>query len=151
MKARIVRIGNSQGIRIPKPLLEQTGLADEVDLEVEGDCLVVRAAGRPRAFPSTLALPSGEAGPAGMMVAEPMALRREDEGRHLSRLLDRALAGEEVVVTRSGKAVAKLVPLPREPRRPGSLAGRLTIAPDFDAPLPEGIAAAFRGEGGDGE
>jgi antitoxin (DNA-binding transcriptional repressor) of toxin-antitoxin stability system len=142
MKARIVRIGNSQGIRIPKLLLEQTGLADEVELEVEGDCLVVRSPGRPRAFPSTLALPAGEPG----LVAEPMAMRREDEGRHLSRLLDRALAGEEVIVTRSGKAVAKLVPLPREPRRPGSLAGRLTIAPDFDAPLPDGMTAAFRGE-----
>jgi antitoxin (DNA-binding transcriptional repressor) of toxin-antitoxin stability system/antitoxin component of MazEF toxin-antitoxin module len=146
MKARIVRIGNSQGIRIPKPLLEQTGLADDVELEVEGDCLVIRAAGRPRAFPATLALPSGPLGEMAGMVAEPMAMRREDEGRHLSRLLDRALAGEEVVVTRSGKPVAKLVPLPREPRRPGSLAGRLTIAPDFDAPLPDGLAAAFRGE-----
>jgi antitoxin (DNA-binding transcriptional repressor) of toxin-antitoxin stability system len=144
MKARIVRIGNSQGVRIPKPLLEQTGLADEVELEVEGDCLVIRATGRPRAFPSTLVLPSGEA---GMMVAEPMAVRREDEGRHLSRMLDRALSGEEVVVTRGGRPVAKLVPLPREPRRPGSLVGRLTIAPDFDAPLPEGLAAAFRGDG----
>jgi antitoxin (DNA-binding transcriptional repressor) of toxin-antitoxin stability system/antitoxin component of MazEF toxin-antitoxin module len=150
MKARIVRIGNSQGIRIPKPLLEQTGLADEVELEVEGDCLVVRAAGRPRAFPSTLALPSGfdaQGVDRAGMVAEPMAVRREDEGRHLSRLLDRALSGEEVTVTRGGRPVAKLVPLPREPRRPGSLAGVLTIADDFDAPLPAGLAAAFRGEG----
>ena len=145
MKARIVRIGNSQGIRIPKPLLEEAGLPDEVELEVEGDCLVVRAAGRPRAFPATLAV-SEEGGMPGM-IAEPMAFRREDEGRHLSRLLDRALAGEEVVVTRSGRPVAKLVPLPREPRRPGRLAGKLTIAPDFDAPLPESLAAAFRGEG----
>ncbi|HTQ79112.1 MAG TPA: type II toxin-antitoxin system prevent-host-death family antitoxin [Thermoanaerobaculia bacterium] len=80
------------------------------------------------------------------MVAEPMVVRREEEGRHLSRLLDRALAGEEVIVTRSGKPVAKLVPLPRERRRPGSLAGRLTISPDFDAPLPPQVAAAFRGE-----
>jgi antitoxin (DNA-binding transcriptional repressor) of toxin-antitoxin stability system/virulence-associated protein VagC len=152
MKARIVRIGNSQGIRIPKPLLEQTGLADEVDLEVEGDCLVVRAPGRPRAFPSTLTLPSGSLDAKGVamagMIAEPMAVRREDEGRHLSRLLDRALSGEEVMVTRGGRPVAKLVPLPREPRRPGSLAGVLTIAPDFDDPLPPGIAAAFRGDEG---
>src|SRR5690349_9214637 len=136
MKARIVRIGNSQGIRIPKPLLEEAGLPDEVELEVEGDCLVVRAAGRPRAFPATLVV--HDAGDLPSMVAEPMAIRREDEGRHLSRLLDRALAGEEVVVTRSGRPVAKLVPLPREPRRPGRLAGKLVIAPDFDAPLPEG-------------
>lgn len=49
MKARIVRIGNSKGIRIPKPLLEQTGLSDEVLIEAEGNRLVVRAARRARA------------------------------------------------------------------------------------------------------
>ena len=38
MKTRIVRIGNSQGIRIPKPLLEQTGLRDEVEVSVAGRC-----------------------------------------------------------------------------------------------------------------
>ena len=38
MKTRIVRIGNSQGIRIPKPLLEQTGLHDEVEVSVQDDC-----------------------------------------------------------------------------------------------------------------
>jgi hypothetical protein len=65
-----VRIGNSQGIRIPKLLLEQAGLKDEVELEVR-----------------------------------------------------------------------------EEPRRPGSLRGRVRIAPDFDVPLPPEIAASFRGEG----
>ena len=35
MRARVVKIGNSQGIRIPKPLLEQTGIMDDVELEVE--------------------------------------------------------------------------------------------------------------------
>ena len=49
MKARIVRIGNSQGIRIPKPLLEQSGLGDEVELEVLPDQIVIRAASRARA------------------------------------------------------------------------------------------------------
>ncbi len=48
MKARIIRIGNSQGIRIPKPLLEQSGLGEEVELEVERDQIVIRRAGRPR-------------------------------------------------------------------------------------------------------
>jgi antitoxin MazE len=48
MKARIVRIGNSQGIRIPKPLLEQTGLRDEVQLEVKDGELIIRPADRPR-------------------------------------------------------------------------------------------------------
>ena len=41
MKARIVRIGNSRGVRIPKPLLEQTGLHDEVDLRVEDGKIVI--------------------------------------------------------------------------------------------------------------
>jgi antitoxin MazE len=49
MKARIVRIGNSQGIRIPKPLLEQAGLGEEVELHVEGSRLVIESARRPRA------------------------------------------------------------------------------------------------------
>ncbi len=48
MKARIVRIGNSRGVRIPKPLLEQTGMEDEVSIEVEGNQLVIRSARRPR-------------------------------------------------------------------------------------------------------
>jgi len=48
MKARIVRIGNSKGIRIPKPLIEQTGLGDEVTIEAEGNRLVICAARHPR-------------------------------------------------------------------------------------------------------
>ena len=49
MKTRIVPIGNSQGIRIPKPLLEQTGLAGEVEIHVENASLVIRACDNPRA------------------------------------------------------------------------------------------------------
>jgi antitoxin MazE len=48
MKTRIVRIGNSQGIRIPKPLLEQSGLGEEVEIEVRPNEIVIRAAARPR-------------------------------------------------------------------------------------------------------
>ena len=48
MKARIIRIGNSQGIRIPKPLLEQSGLGDQVELEVQPDQIIIRRARRPR-------------------------------------------------------------------------------------------------------
>ena len=46
--ARIVRIGNSRGVRIPKALLEQLDLGDEVALAVQGDQLVIRAARHPR-------------------------------------------------------------------------------------------------------
>lgn len=41
MRTRIVKIGNSQGIRIPKPLIEETGLQGEVDLRVEDQSLVI--------------------------------------------------------------------------------------------------------------
>lgn len=49
MKTRIVRIGNSQGIRIPKPLLEEAGLPDEVDLRAEAGRIVISPATVPRA------------------------------------------------------------------------------------------------------
>jgi len=49
MKTRIVRIGNSRGIRIPKPLLEQTGLSGEVEMRALNGSLVIRATKRPRA------------------------------------------------------------------------------------------------------
>jgi antitoxin MazE len=48
MKTRIVRIGNSQGIRIPKLYLQQTGLGEEVELEVQSREIVIRSAQRPR-------------------------------------------------------------------------------------------------------
>jgi len=48
MKARIIRIGNSRGVRIPKPLLEQADLAEDVELRVEGSCIVIASATRPR-------------------------------------------------------------------------------------------------------
>jgi antitoxin MazE len=48
VRTRIVRIGNSQGIRIPKPLLEQSGIHTEVEIEVHGDRLIIRAAPRLR-------------------------------------------------------------------------------------------------------
>ena len=44
MKISLVKIGNSQGIRIPKTLIEQCGFGDEIELEVKGDALVLRSA-----------------------------------------------------------------------------------------------------------
>jgi len=49
MKTRVVKIGNSQGIRIPKPVLEECHLSGEVDLTVRDDELVIRAVREPRA------------------------------------------------------------------------------------------------------
>jgi antitoxin MazE len=49
MKTKIVRIGNSRGVRIPKPLLEQAGLENEVLLRVVEEGIVIEAAHQPRA------------------------------------------------------------------------------------------------------
>ncbi len=48
MKTGLVRIGNSRGIRIPKPLIEQCGLGNNVELRVENDSLVISPERRPR-------------------------------------------------------------------------------------------------------
>ena len=48
IRTRIVKIGNSQGIRIPKPLLEQSGIDAEVEIEVQADRLIIRAVSHSR-------------------------------------------------------------------------------------------------------
>jgi antitoxin MazE len=48
MKAKLVRMGNSRGVRLPKPLIEQAGLTDEVELEVHGNTIVIVAQKAPR-------------------------------------------------------------------------------------------------------
>ncbi len=66
---------------------------------------------------------------------------------HLSRLVQRAAQGEEIIIAKAGKPIAKLVPYhaSRAPRRPGYWRGKVKIRDDFDR-LPEEIEAAFRGE-----
>lgn len=49
MKARLIRIGNSRGIRLPKPLIVQAGLTDEVELRVKDGAIVIKPASTPRA------------------------------------------------------------------------------------------------------
>lgn len=68
---------------------------------------------------------------------------------HLSRLVDEASAGEEIVLAKAGKPAARLGPLPagRKRRRLGALAGRFTVPKDFDAPLPKAVLADFEGRG----
>lgn len=44
MRARVIKIGNSQGLRIPKPILEQTGIMDDVEIEVEKNQIIIRPA-----------------------------------------------------------------------------------------------------------
>lgn len=63
----------------------------------------------------------------------------------LSELVERAAAGEEIVIAKAGKPRARLVPLASAhvERRPGRARGKIRIAADFDAPLPPDIAGAF--------
>ncbi len=67
---------------------------------------------------------------------------------HLSRLVERAAAGEEIIIARAGKPVARLVSYqaPRGKRRLGVWRGKIEIAPDFDAPLPDEILDLFEGK-----
>ena len=72
-----------------------------------------------------------------------------DAKTQLSRLVERAAEGEEIVIARAGRPVARLVAY-RESvgkRVPGRWKGRIVIHDDFDDPLPDEIAAPFRGEG----
>ena len=64
-----------------------------------------------------------------------------DAKTHLSELVDRASTGEEIIIARNGKPVARLVPLerPRKQRRFGFWKSKVWVSPDFDAPLPEEI------------
>lgn len=66
---------------------------------------------------------------------------------HFSRLVERAAKGEEIIIARAGKPVARLMPLaaPARRRRPGLLKGKIKIADDFDAPLPEEVLREFEG------
>lgn len=63
---------------------------------------------------------------------------------HLSKLLERVTAGEEIVIERRGRPIARLVGIEeRVTPRFGTDRGRVTIATDFDAPLPDDVADAF--------
>jgi prevent-host-death family protein len=64
---------------------------------------------------------------------------------HFSRLVERAERGEEIIIARSGRPVARLVPLEdlEKPRVFGRMRGKIRIADDFDAPLPDEILDQF--------
>lgn len=64
---------------------------------------------------------------------------------HLSKLLDRVTLGEEIIIARNGKPVARLTRIPgeRKPRVPGTAKGQIIIGPDFDDPLPPEILSEF--------
>ena len=64
---------------------------------------------------------------------------------HLSRLLERVAMGEEVIIAKAGKPVAKLVPVNRQPKKRtlGSARGEFVVPDDFNDPLPKEIEALF--------
>ena len=69
---------------------------------------------------------------------------------HFSKLVDRAMRGEEVIIAKAGKPVAKLVKLQapkRVKRLGGQWRGKIWVSDDFDGPLPPDIQDAFEGRG----
>jgi prevent-host-death family protein len=73
------------------------------------------------------------------MAAKQKFVNIQEAKTHFSKLLKRVLKGEEVIIARAGQPIARLSPLPpkRGKRVPGSAKGLITIADDFDAPLPD--------------
>lgn len=67
---------------------------------------------------------------------------------HLSKLVEEVSKGREIVIAKSGKPMARLTGIsPAKPiRKPGFLKGKIKIADDFDAPLPEDLLDAFEGK-----
>ena len=64
---------------------------------------------------------------------------------HLSRLLAKVVAGEEVVIAKAGKPIARLVPMPNAPRKRvlGTAEGEFTVPDDFNDPLPKDVEESF--------
>jgi len=80
IKTRIVRIGNSQGIRIPKPLLEEAGLPEEVELAVEDGTIMIRSPTRPREGWADTYRSMAEAGDDQLLDEEAVQSSSWDEG-----------------------------------------------------------------------
>lgn len=78
MKLRLVRIGNSRGVRLPKPMIEEAGLEDEVEVQVRGSAVVISSRQRPRAGWAEAARRMRERGDDRLLDA-PTPTRFEDE------------------------------------------------------------------------
>jgi antitoxin MazE len=78
MKARLVRIGNSRGIRLPKPLIEQAGLGEEVELRVQEGAILIQSTTVTRAGWAEAARNLG-AGEAGGLVDPPTPTKFDEE------------------------------------------------------------------------
>lgn len=67
---------------------------------------------------------------------------------NFSKLVDAVMEGEEIIIAKAGKPAAKLVPIGqvKKKRKPGSLKGKIKVAPDFDAALPDDLLNQFEGK-----
>lgn len=77
-----------------------------------------------------------------------MLVNIHDAKTHLSKFINQALKGDEIIIARAGKPLIKLVPFTEETevRRGGQFKGLIEISKDFDAPLPEEILKMFYGD-----
>lgn len=68
--------------------------------------------------------------------------------KHLCQLVDLAAGGEEIIIAKAGKPVARLVPyvIKGAVRRPGTMRGKIRIKKNFDAPLPKTLLDSFEGK-----
>jgi prevent-host-death family protein len=75
----------------------------------------------------------------------PVEVNVHEAKTHLSRLLEQAMAGEEVIIKRAGKRLVRLTPVESAPtrRKLGTAKGVFTVPDDFDTPLPEEILSEF--------
>jgi prevent-host-death family protein len=80
-------------------------------------------------------------------MTEPAQFNMHEAKTQFSRLVERAAAGEEIIISKAGRPIARLGPIPRTvtPRKPGRWRGRVAVHDDSDESPPE-TAAAFRGE-----
>ncbi len=74
-----------------------------------------------------------------------MQINIHEAKTHFSKLITQASLGEEIIIARAGKPVARLVALekPKKNREPGSAKGQISMSDDFNAPLPDEILDSF--------
>ena len=75
----------------------------------------------------------------------PQIVNVHEAKTHFSKFLDRVMNGEEIIIAKAGKPVARLLPIGNKPvqRQPGSAAGKIWVSPDFDEPLPDDVLKDF--------
>ena len=79
MKTTLISIGNSRGVRIPKPLIEQCGLTEQVEMDVQDRMIIIHAPRQPRAGWGATFAQMARAGDDKLLDAHPVATRWDDE------------------------------------------------------------------------